>query len=305
MAALRACTRPDIARQLDLSRVVVPRVAAVLSARGMLATDFRFGVARTHIGDTKALDGGAVKRLFAEMEAEGVSRLRGSPGSRSGAGFDGPARMTRSVDMRYGEQVFESAVPLDGVDWQATHPLPQIGQRFHRRHEELYTYALQTRTRSSSNARVTVAGILSALPQEPICPRRRPPPLAPSGGSTSTTGSAPRSTISTRWHQRKPSPGRPSSSPRSRRCYWLRASAPRSLRWAGWISSSHTQVKTYLGLKGRIAYFWKIAGTHFSLYCFCTLSLTQDSNASEYCKESDWLVRSGNTHPANRKQKCS
>ena len=75
----------DIARQLDLDRVVVPRVAPVLSAWGMLATDLRFEVARTHIGDTEALNGGAVKRLFAEMEAEGLARLRASPGSGSGA----------------------------------------------------------------------------------------------------------------------------------------------------------------------------------------------------------------------------
>src|SRR5205085_3103480 len=87
----------EIARQLDLSRVVVPRIAAVLSAWGMLATDLRFEVARTHIGDTKALDGLAVKRLFDEMEAEGLARLRAS--------FAGPARTARSVDMRYGEQV--------------------------------------------------------------------------------------------------------------------------------------------------------------------------------------------------------
>src|ERR1700720_4328879 len=36
----------EIARQLDLSRVIVPRVAAVLSAWGMLTTDLRFEVAR-------------------------------------------------------------------------------------------------------------------------------------------------------------------------------------------------------------------------------------------------------------------
>lgn len=54
----------DIARQLGLSRVVVPRVAAVLSAWGMLTTDLRFGVVRTHIGDASVLDGAAVKRLF-------------------------------------------------------------------------------------------------------------------------------------------------------------------------------------------------------------------------------------------------
>jgi N-methylhydantoinase A len=167
----------EIARQLDLSRVIVARVAAVLSAWGMLTTDLRFEVARTHIGDMRALDGGAVKRLFEEMEAEGLERLRASPGSGSGAGFDGPVRMSRSVDMRYGEQVFEIAVPLDGVDWQAADPLPQIVERFHRRHEELYTYSLPDQETVLVNARVAVAGILSALPQEPNVPEG--PPAAP------------------------------------------------------------------------------------------------------------------------------
>src|SRR5205814_4888082 len=53
----------EIARQLDLSRVIVPRVAAVLSAWGMLKNDLRFEIESTHIGDMRALDGGAVKQL--------------------------------------------------------------------------------------------------------------------------------------------------------------------------------------------------------------------------------------------------
>ena len=40
----------EVARQLEIKRVIVPRVAAVLSAWGMLATDLRFEVSRTHIG---------------------------------------------------------------------------------------------------------------------------------------------------------------------------------------------------------------------------------------------------------------
>jgi N-methylhydantoinase A len=78
--------------------------------------------------------------------------------------------ISRSVDMRYGEQVFEIAVPLDGVDWSVADPLPQIVERFHRRHEELYTYSLPDQETVLVNARVAVAGILSALPQEPILP---------------------------------------------------------------------------------------------------------------------------------------
>jgi N-methylhydantoinase A len=159
----------EIARQLELSRVVVPRVAAVLSAWGMLATDLRFEVTRTHIGDTKALDGRAVKQLFAELEAEGLARLLSA--------FDGPVRTTRSVEMRYGEQVFEIAVPLDGIDWTLADPLPQVVERFHRRHEELYTYSLPEQETVLVNARVAVSGILSALPQEPALAEE--PPAAP------------------------------------------------------------------------------------------------------------------------------
>jgi N-methylhydantoinase A len=159
----------DIAQQLDLKRVVVPRVAAVLSAWGMLATDLRFEIARSHIGDTKTLDGEALKRLFEEMEAEGFARLRTS--------FDGPARTMRSVDMRYGEQVFEITVGLDGVDWSQADPLPQVVERFHHRHEELYTYSLPEQETVLVNARVAVAGILAALPQERALPAA--PPSAP------------------------------------------------------------------------------------------------------------------------------
>src|SRR4051812_17470233 len=152
----------DIARHLGLRRVIVPRVAAVLSAWGMLATDLRFEVSRTHIGDAGALDGAAVKHLFGEMEAEGMRRLRGS--------FDGPARASRSADMRYGEQVFEITVPLDDVDWSAADPLPQIVERFHRSHEALYTYAMPDQESVLVNARVTVSGILEELPREPDLP---------------------------------------------------------------------------------------------------------------------------------------
>ena len=135
----------------------------------MLATDLRFEIARSHIGDTRTLDGGALKRLFEEMEAEGLARLRTS--------FDGPARTTRSVDMRYGEQVFEITVGLDRVDWTRADPLPQIVELFHRRHEELYTYSLPDQETVLVNARVAVTGILAALPQEPALPAA--PPSAP------------------------------------------------------------------------------------------------------------------------------
>ena len=92
----------EIARQLELRRVAVPRLAAVLSAWGMLASDLRYELARTHIGDTTRIDPAELRASFAELEAEGRRRL-------TAAAFDGRVRVHRSVDMRYGEQVFEFA----------------------------------------------------------------------------------------------------------------------------------------------------------------------------------------------------
>ena len=156
----------DVARQLDLGRVIVPRVAAVLSAWGMLATDLRFEVSRTHIGDAGRLDGTAVKQLYEDMAEEGRTRLAGS--------FDGPVEIRRAADIRYGEQVFEIDVPLDDIDWSVADPLPQIVDRFHRRHEELYTYAMRDQEAVLVNARIVAIGVLPDLPQEPSLAHREP-----------------------------------------------------------------------------------------------------------------------------------
>jgi N-methylhydantoinase A len=161
----------DIARQLGIGRVLVPRVASVLSAWGMLASDLRFEAAKSHIGDAGALDGPQVERLFAELEADALRRLRQT--------FAGPARAARAADMRYGEQVFEISVPLDDIDWSVADPLPQIVARFHRRHEELFTYAMRDQECVLVNARVAVSGVLAELPREPALPSA--PPVPPSG----------------------------------------------------------------------------------------------------------------------------
>ena len=154
----------EIARQLEVSRVVVPRTAAVLSAWGMLATDLRYEVSRTHVGDTGSLAVDEVRAIYAEMEQEGRDRLADA--------FDGPVAVQRSADMRYGEQIFEVAVPLDGVDWTADEPMPEIVERFHQRHTDLFTYALRDQEVVLVNARVAVVGVLPDLPKEPTLPDR-------------------------------------------------------------------------------------------------------------------------------------
>jgi N-methylhydantoinase A len=149
----------DVARQLDVRRVIVPRLAAVLSAWGMLACDLRCEVARTHIGDASSLDPEALRDAYRDMEAEGRARL-------ASAAHGGPIHVRRSADMRYGEQIFEVNVPLDGLDFESADLVPQMAAAFHARHEALYTYALRDQEAVLVNARVAVVGELPSLPQE-------------------------------------------------------------------------------------------------------------------------------------------
>ena len=90
----------DIARQLDLRRVVVPRLAAVLSAWGMLATDLRYELARTHIGDASALAADDLRRIFEETEAEGRRRLAEARFEGTGARAPLGRHALRGADLR-------------------------------------------------------------------------------------------------------------------------------------------------------------------------------------------------------------
>lgn len=153
----------DVARRLEITRVILPRVAAVLSAWGMLATDLRYERVRSHVGDLKGVTPAALRRLFAQMEVQARTRL---------GAFRGPVAVERAVDMRYGEQVFEITVGLDGVDLDTVDLMKEIVERFHRRHEELYTYRLREQEVVLVNVRVAAVGVLPALPAEPALPSR-------------------------------------------------------------------------------------------------------------------------------------
>src|SRR5258705_2762167 len=162
----------EVARMLEINRVVVPRVASVLSAWGMLTTDLRYEFVRTHVGEAGQAGAGRLRKLFAEMESEGRQRL--------GASFAGQVDVRRSVDMRYGEQTFEIQVSLDGVDVEAKDLMDQVVERFHKRHEELYTYSAPGQDVVLVNVRAAVIGRLPALPDEqtrqvsaPAAPRSR------------------------------------------------------------------------------------------------------------------------------------
>ncbi len=152
-----------VAAALGIARVLVPMQASVLSAWGMLNTDLRIELMRS-LPQTGAMDVAALAAAIAAMRAEGTARL---------GWFDGALRSRCSVDMRYGEQVAEIPVPIDGIALTEAN----LAAAFHAAHEALFTYALRDRAPVLVNARVSVIGALPALPH-PLY-RAEPGPARP------------------------------------------------------------------------------------------------------------------------------
>ena len=143
----------EVARELEIKRIIVPTVASVLSAWGMLTSDLRYEMSRTHYGKAARISADEVRELFGELEQAAAGRLR--------SWFNGPLSIERSAEMRYGEQIFEIDVSLDGLDWNAADLVDRIEQRFHRKHEELYTYASPGQEVVFVNARVAAVGAVA------------------------------------------------------------------------------------------------------------------------------------------------
>lgn len=139
----------EVARELEIPRVIVPVAASVLSAWGMLSSDLRYEVGRTSIG-SGTLDANAVRSVFADLETAARDRMQNW--------FAGEVRIERSAEMRYGEQIFEIDVDLDGLDLGSEDAVRQIEARFHRRHEDLYTYSSPGQEVVFVNARVAAVG---------------------------------------------------------------------------------------------------------------------------------------------------
>ena len=145
-----------VARELGIRRVAVPVFAAGLSAWGMLHTDLRYEMARSELGTGGVPEDAALRTIWAGLESEGRARVA--------TWFGGTVETKRAADMRYGEQVFEIAVPLEHVDWDAPGLAQRVTEAFHARHESLFTYALQGEEVVLVNARLAVIGRLPPMP---------------------------------------------------------------------------------------------------------------------------------------------
>ena len=155
----------DIARLLDIKRVIVPRSASVLSAFGMLASDLRYEQVRSVMKSVREISQDHLLGLVEDMQGladEKLNRLESLLKSR---------RHDVAMDMRYGEQIFEIRVPTDITALRDGDFAEALAAAFHKKHEELYTYSIPEQEVVVVNVRLSGVGVMASVPHEAPMPQ--------------------------------------------------------------------------------------------------------------------------------------
>ncbi len=158
---MHAC---EIAGQLDIGVVMIPRHAGVLSALGMLAADVTKDYSASVLEPSAGLTLRALQRRCAPLVAQARADLKAE-------GFSSARQVvTLSLDVRYVGQSFEITLPLTD----------RYRAAFDRAHGRLYGYSNPARATEVVNVRVTATGVTSKppLPRARRAPRSSPVPSA-------------------------------------------------------------------------------------------------------------------------------
>ena len=141
-----------LAGELSIPTVLIPRVASAFCAFGGVVADLRHDYQASYTIRLADADLRRLNELFEKMEVDGRAEL-----SEEGVAPDDVV-VRRTVEMRYLGQVHECAVPIPTVTIDPS-LVGEIAERFHQRHEALYTYAeRETGVPELINVAVTALG---------------------------------------------------------------------------------------------------------------------------------------------------
>lgn len=156
---MHAC---EMAATLEMSTVIVPRYAGVLSALGMLLADVTRHYSCSVLRRSESVQAGELDALFTPLDAQAREEL-------TAEGFSGPSlQLQRSLDVRYVGQSYEIAVPVT----------PDYRGEFDRAHARLYGYANPSRSIEIVNLRLVATGV-TAKPRLPAVTIDRPTTAVP------------------------------------------------------------------------------------------------------------------------------
>src|SRR5215475_11120473 len=119
----------NIARQIFIPRVVVPKVPGTFSALGMLMASWRQDFVRTFVGRVGSLDRAATQTALAELGEEGRAQLKRDGISEHGADF------RFFADLRYVGQEHTLPIRIERAD-MLTGNTPALREAFHVEHDK-------------------------------------------------------------------------------------------------------------------------------------------------------------------------
>jgi N-methylhydantoinase A len=149
----------ELARDLDIPLVVVPRDASVLCAAGMLLTDYAHHYVRTLFGRPGSTTPHALITVFSELETQARDQFTAEWVPEEAVSFE------RSADVRYVGQVHEIEVPIyeQGQIDQAT--LERLAVDFEVLHNERFGHSLVDTPTEIVNVRLHGVGRTPKLPK--------------------------------------------------------------------------------------------------------------------------------------------
>lgn len=149
----------EMARSLEIARVLVPLAPGVFSALGLLEADIEHHLVKTYNRPLSAAAGDEFGREFAALAEEAEHMVRAE-------GHRGPVAMTRSVDAKYAGQSFELTVPVRPAGGRSS-TAAAIAEDFGREHERTYGHRADEDPIQIVNLRI-VARIPPAAERAPI-----------------------------------------------------------------------------------------------------------------------------------------
>src|SRR5213078_3669965 len=155
---LHACA---IAREIGMTRVIVPRVPGHFCAFGMLFSDLRFDLVRTWFARLADVSFDAIQAVYDELIAEGRKALAASSirPQRAAVG--------RAADMRYVGQEHPVTVQLP-ADVFRRRDAEALKQQFDEEHLRRYGTNAPNEKAEIVSLRATVSGVLKKPPLERI-----------------------------------------------------------------------------------------------------------------------------------------
>lgn len=123
----------SLARELHITKLVIPKMSSIFCAVGGLIADLRHDFVTSTISRTSLLDPAWLRAAYEDMKEKGNSVLEGEDIP------EGSRYFVISADMRYESQYHEIEIPIEEEEL-SKEGIPVIVEKFHRRHEELYAY---------------------------------------------------------------------------------------------------------------------------------------------------------------------